>query len=98
MFCFLVMQKCVKTTSGSGLQNLAPFRKLGMVLVSKVAPVWKLGMVLVSKVAPVWKLGMVLVSKVAPVWKLGMVPSLTTRTYFFNVKAQNGVLLSTRHK
>jgi hypothetical protein len=59
MFCFLVMQKCVKTTSGSGLQilhllgnwgwywspNLATFRKLGMVLVSKAVIVWKLGMV-----------------------------------------------------
>ncbi len=48
--------------------NLAPFRKLGMVLVSKSAPFRKLGMVLVSKALPVWK--------------LGMVPSLTTRTFF----------------
>jgi hypothetical protein len=37
------MQKCVKTTSGSGLQNLAPFRKLGMVLVSKSAPLEEIG-------------------------------------------------------
>jgi hypothetical protein len=68
MFCFLVMQKCVKTTFGSGLQISGPFRKLGMVLVSKCAPFRKLGMVLVSK-ADLFG-------------KLGMVPSLTTRTSF----------------